>query len=182
MTAGQIARLTGVAFVISLLTMSVPVMAQAFLPEDNLAYPVQVTMTGGGGSGFFVRRDRTLFFVTAGHVLFEQQRWEPHAGEATLRALRKLAPGRSVAMEIGVLTQLVARNVDPAQASKMVLDLMARKATGTQLTALSSAVQEDVEAGLAPAMALDLRGRGIMSLLPPPSAVSTLNPRSTPRP
>ena len=83
------ARLTGVAFVISLLTMSVPVMAQAFLPEDNLAYPVQVTMTGGGGSGFFVRRDRTLFFVTAGHVLFEQQRWEPHAGEATLRALSK---------------------------------------------------------------------------------------------
>jgi hypothetical protein len=102
--------------------------------------------------------------------------------ESTLRALRKMAPGRSVAMEIGVLTQLVARNVDPGQASKMVLDLMARKATGTQLTALSSAVQEDVEAGLAPAMALDLRGRGIMSLLPPPSAVSTLNPRSTPRP
>ncbi len=102
--------------------------------------------------------------------------------ESTLRALRKMAPGRSIAMEIGVLTQLVARNVDPGQASKMVLDLMARKATGTQLTALSSAVQEDVEAGLAPAMALDLRGRGIMSLLPPPSAVSTLNPRSTPRP
>lgn len=102
--------------------------------------------------------------------------------ESTLRALRKMAPGRSIAMEIGVVTQLVARNVDPGQASKMVLDLMARKATGTQLTALSSAVQEDVEAGLAPAMALDLRGRGIMSLLPPPSAVSTLNPRSTPRP
>jgi len=102
--------------------------------------------------------------------------------ESALRSLRKMAPGRSVALEIGVLTQLVGRNVAPDQASKMVLDLMARKATGTQLTALSSAVQEDVEAGLAPAMALDLRGRGIMSLLPPPSAVSTLNPRSTPRP
>jgi hypothetical protein len=102
--------------------------------------------------------------------------------ESALRALRKQAPGRSIALEIGVLTQLVARNVEPGQASKMVLELMARKATGTQLTALSSAVQEDVEAGLAPAMALDLRGRGIMSLLPPPSAVSTLNPRSTPRP
>jgi hypothetical protein len=102
--------------------------------------------------------------------------------ESALRSLRKLAPGRSIALEIGVLTQLVARNVEPGQASKMVLELMARKATGTQLTALSSAVQEDVEAGLAPAMALDLRGRGIMSLLPPPSAVSTLNPRSTPRP
>ena len=49
------------------------VRAQAFLPEDNLAYPVQVAMTGGGGSGFFVRRDRTLYFVTAGHVLFDQQ-------------------------------------------------------------------------------------------------------------
>lgn len=102
--------------------------------------------------------------------------------EATLKALRTMAPGRSVALELGVLTDLVARNVPADQASRMVLDLMARKATGTQLTALSSAVQEDVEAGIAPTMALDLRGRGIMSLLPPPSAVSTLNPRSTPRP
>ena len=31
--------------------------AQAFLPEDNLAYPVQIVVPGGGGTGFFVRRD-----------------------------------------------------------------------------------------------------------------------------
>ena len=63
--------------------------AQAFLPEDNLAYPVQVLVSGGGGSGFFVRRDRELFLVTAGHVVFDQHTWTPHASEATLRALSK---------------------------------------------------------------------------------------------
>ena len=63
--------------------------AQAYLPEDNLAYPVQVVVPGGGGTGFFVRRDRELFLVTARHVLFDVLTGELHSHEFTLRALSK---------------------------------------------------------------------------------------------
>lgn len=97
--------------------------------------------------------------------------------DKTLRQMRQAAPRRSIAVELGVLTELVARKVPEAKASKMVLDLMARGATGAQLTALNSAVQNDVAAGLTPEAALDRHGRGIMSLLPPPPGVTNGNPR-----
>ena len=63
--------------------------AQAYLPEDNLAYPVQVVVPGGGGTGFFVRRDRELFLVTARHVLFDVLTGRLQSPEVTLRALSK---------------------------------------------------------------------------------------------
>ena len=94
-----------------------------------------------------------------------------------LKQMRQAAPRRSIAVELGVLTELVARKVAPAKAAKMVLDLMARGATGAQLTALSNAVQSDVAAGLTPEAALDRHGRGIMSLLPPPPGVTNANTR-----
>ena len=63
--------------------------AQAFLPEDNLAYPVQVIVSGGGGTGFFVRRGQELFLVTARHVLFDRTSGQLMQREFTLRALSK---------------------------------------------------------------------------------------------
>jgi hypothetical protein len=95
----------------------------------------------------------------------------------TLKAMRAIAPRRSIALELGVLTELVARRVTPARASSMVLELMARNASAAQLTALSSAVQGDVAAGIKPDVALDLRGRGVMSLLPPPPSAAVLQGR-----
>lgn len=97
--------------------------------------------------------------------------------EKTLTEMRRLAPRRSIALELGVLTELVARKVPPKRASAMVLDLMARNASGAQLTALSSAVQADVAAGIKPEVALDLRGRGVLSLLPPSPSAVNLNGR-----
>jgi hypothetical protein len=97
--------------------------------------------------------------------------------EKTLKQLRATAPGRSIAVELGVLTELVARGVPAKQATKAVLDLMARGATGVQLTALGRDVQGDVAAGLRPDVALDLRGRNVLSLLPPPPSVSNVNVR-----
>ncbi len=97
--------------------------------------------------------------------------------DKTLKLMRQTAPRRSIAVELGVLTELVARNVPAAKASKMVLDLMAHGATGAQLTAMNTAVQSDVAAGLTPEAALDRHGRGIMSLLPPPPAVTGANHR-----
>ncbi|MFI5309942.1 MAG: hypothetical protein ACHQQ3_01815 [Gemmatimonadales bacterium] len=98
--------------------------------------------------------------------------------DRTLKQMRAAAPRRSIALELGVLTELVARGVPRDKASKMVLELMARGANGAQLTALSSAVQADVAAGIKPDVALDLRGRGVMSLLPPSPSASVLQPRS----
>jgi hypothetical protein len=97
--------------------------------------------------------------------------------EGTLKDMRRAAPRRSIALELGVLTELVARGVGPSKASDMVLKLMARNATGVQLTALSNDVQGDVAAGLNPEVALTLRGKGIMSLLPPPPPSANTQPR-----
>jgi hypothetical protein len=49
------------AAVLAVFSLATMARAQAYLPEDNLAYPVQVLVQGGGGTGFFVRRDRDLF-------------------------------------------------------------------------------------------------------------------------
>jgi hypothetical protein len=64
-------------------------LGQAFLPEDNLAYPVRIEVPGGGGTGFFVRRDRDIFLVTAKHVLFDTMTGQIRSRELTLRALSK---------------------------------------------------------------------------------------------
>jgi S1-C subfamily serine protease len=78
-----------VAAVLAVSSLAAVARAQAYLPEDNLAYPVQVLVEGGGGSGFFVRRDRDLFLVTARHVLINPQTGQLWFREATLRALSK---------------------------------------------------------------------------------------------
>ena len=91
---------------------------------------------------------------------------------SAIRDLRKAAPRRQITVELGVLTELVAKGVAPKQAAAMVRDLVARGVTGTQLTALNAAVQQDVALGVSPVAALELRGRGVMSLLPPSSAVN----------
>jgi S1-C subfamily serine protease len=77
------------AAVLAVFSLAAAARAQAYLPEDNLAYPVQVLAQGGGGSGFFVRRDRQLFLVTARHVLLDPQTGQLWSREATLRALSK---------------------------------------------------------------------------------------------
>ncbi len=97
--------------------------------------------------------------------------------DKTIAMMRAAAPRRSIAVELGVLTELVARHVAPKKASQMILDLMARGATGAQLTALNAAVQSDVAAGLTPEAALERHGRGILSLLPPPPPLTNANHR-----
>ncbi|MDA1080162.1 MAG: hypothetical protein O2973_00580 [Gemmatimonadetes bacterium] len=91
---------------------------------------------------------------------------------SAIRDLRKIAPYRQITVEIGVLTELVAKGVAPKKAAVMVRDLMARGATGTQLTELNAAVQQDVAFGVTPVAALELRGRGVMSLLSPSASVN----------
>jgi len=102
------------------------------------------------------------------------------APASALREMRKLAPNRSITVELGVLTELLAKGVPPKRAAQRVRDVMARGGTGAQLTELNSAVQQDVAAGLRPEAALELRVRAVMSLLPPPPSVLTASPKSPP--
>jgi V8-like Glu-specific endopeptidase len=44
------------------------------IPDDNLAYPVLITLKNGSqGSGFFLNASKATFLVTARHVLFKQK-------------------------------------------------------------------------------------------------------------
>jgi hypothetical protein len=91
----------------------------------------------------------------------------------TLRAIRSVQPDRPVAVPLGVLTELVARRVPVDRAASMVVALMRRGATPTQLVALSQDVQQDIAAGIEPGAAFDLRTRGMASSLAGGAAVAT---------
>lgn len=95
-----------------------------------------------------------------------------------LRQIRAAYPaGQSVAMPLDVLTELVARGVPASNALEQITQLMRRGATPTQIAGLGASVQSDVAAGLTPDAALEVRARGVMSLLPSPAAAAALAPR-----
>jgi len=95
-----------------------------------------------------------------------------------LKQVRAAWPdGRSVAMPLDVLTELVARGVPPRSALEQITNLMSRGATPTQIASLGAAVQADVAAGLTPDAALEVRARGVMSLLPSPATQVRAAPR-----
>ena len=61
--------------------------ARRAVPDDNLAYPVLITLKGGGqGSGFFLNLQTDTFLVTARHVLFKEKTDDLLAPEAELRS------------------------------------------------------------------------------------------------
>lgn len=97
-----------------------------------------------------------------------------------LRQIRaSYAPGQSVAMPLDVMTELVARGVPAKHALEQITNLMKRGATPAQIASVGASVQADIAAGLTPDAALEVRARGVMSLLPSPAAV--LNASHAPR-
>lgn len=94
-----------------------------------------------------------------------------------LKQIRAVWPvERSVAMPLDVLTELVARGIPATHALERITTLMKRGATPSQIASLGQSVQADVAAGLAPDAALEVRARGVMSLLPSPAAAASLAP------
>jgi hypothetical protein len=94
-----------------------------------------------------------------------------------LKQIRASWPAeRSVVMPIDVLTELVVRGIPAKHALEQITALMRRGATAAQIAALGQSVQADVVAGLAPDAALEVRARGVMSLLPSPAASASLAP------
>jgi hypothetical protein len=83
----------------------------------------------------------------------------------TLAQIRDLSPGKPVTVPLGVLTELVARRMAVGAASQMIVALLRNGATPAQLVSLSDDVAHDVDAGIDPGAALDIRTRGILGTL-----------------
>ncbi len=98
----------------------------------------------------------------------------------TLRELRKLSPTQPLTVPLGILTELVAHQVPVALATRKIRELLARGANNAQLVALGENVEADVAAGMVPDAALDLRAKGVMSLLTAPVGVTTVVPSAKP--
>ncbi len=89
-----------------------------------------------------------------------------------LTRIHRAAPNRSIAVPLGLLTQLVASHVPAERASEIVTDLMRRGATPAQFADLGNEVSSDVARGARGAESVEIRFRGLTPLLPPFAAVN----------
>lgn len=87
---------------------------------------------------------------------------------STLRDMRKAWQGKPLTVPLGVLTEMTADGVPSKLAASRLRDLMARNATGAQLVALGASVRADIAAGMAPGTSLEVRSKGVLSLLAAP--------------
>jgi hypothetical protein len=96
--------------------------AQRAIPDDNLAYPVLITLDDNtSASGFFLSDGKAVYLVTAKHVLFKD------------RPKQEITPQRPDALELrsgkGVI---VSYSKDPSDSTKNIfaLDLSALETAG----------------------------------------------------
>ena len=99
---------------------------------------------------------------------------------STLRELRKIWKAKPLTVPLGILYELVSREIPVSLASKRVSELMYRGANDAQLAGLSAKVINDVAAGIKPGAALELRTKGVMSLLTTPIGTATVVPTKPP--
>lgn len=105
----------------------------------------------------------------------------------TLRDMRRVWPVKSLTVPLGVLVELVSSGVPKAAATRRVRELLVQGATTTQLAALGTNVRADIAAGLAPDASMELRSKGVLSMLiqqntAASSAASPTRPPGRPRP
>jgi hypothetical protein len=86
-------------------------------------------------------------------------------GVGTLRDMRRLWPVKPLTVPLGVLAELVVSGVPQSTATRRVRELLIQGANTAQLAALGTNVRADVAAGLAPDASLELRSKGVLSLL-----------------
>ena len=92
---------------------------------------------------------------------------------ATLRDMRALWPAKPLTVPLGVLAEMVANGVSRAVATRRVRDLLVKGASLTQFASLGTTVRNDIAAGLAPDAAMELRSKGVLSLIEAQTAVGT---------
>lgn len=84
---------------------------------------------------------------------------------STLRDMRSLWPGKPLTVPLGVLAEMVQSGVSKTVATRRVRELLVKGATGGQFANLGTEVRSDIASGLAPDAAMELRSKGVMSLL-----------------
>jgi hypothetical protein len=94
-----------------------------------------------------------------------------HVGALT--SLHAVNPTQSIAVPLGLLTQLVASGVSPKRATDMVAQLIRRGATSGQLMALGNDVNSDVGRGARADASLDARMIGLTAVLAPGATAGT---------
>ncbi len=102
----------------------------------------------------------------------------------TLKEMRVIWPAKPLTVPLGVLTEMVSSGVSHANASRRVRELLVKGATAAQIAALGTNVRADIAAGLAPDASMELRSKGVLSLLYqnlPTITGSTLRPPERPR-
>jgi hypothetical protein len=88
------------------------------------------------------------------------------APPASVSALRRQR-GREVTIPLSVLTDLVARGVTPAAASRAVASLVGGGLPDRDFLLLRTQVEQDIRTGVAPGSALDRRLSGLPASAPP---------------
>lgn len=94
---------------------------------------------------------------------------------ATLREMRTLWPAKALTVPLGVLSEMVASGVSHATATKRVRELLRKGATAAQFAALGVTVHNDIAAGLAPDASMELRSKGVLTLLNSGAVNATVN-------
>ena len=100
---------------------------------------------------------------------------------ATLRDMRKLWPAKPLTVPLGVLSEMVANGVSRTVATRRVRDLLLKGANLTQFASLGTNVRNDIAAGLAPDAAMELRSKGVLSLIESQAAFG-ISASTPPRP
>ncbi|HEU5219027.1 MAG TPA: hypothetical protein VFU23_10220 [Gemmatimonadales bacterium] len=88
------------------------------------------------------------------------------AAAATVSALRR-ERGGEVTVPLSVLTDLVARGVSAAAASRAVMSMVGEGLADRDFLLLRTQVEQDIRTGLAPGSALDRRLSGLPAAAPP---------------
>lgn len=110
--------------------------------------------------------------ATPGEIAAGEEALSFEVPKDVLRKVVQASPKRSVAVPIGVLTQLVVSGVPAGRAGDIVTELIRRGASATQLVALGNDVNADVQSGARAAESADIRMRGLTPLLAPAGAAS----------
>jgi hypothetical protein len=108
--------------------------------------------------------------ANAGDIAAGEEALSFEVPKDVLRKVAQASPDRSVAVPIGVLTQLVVSGVPAKKAGEIVTELIKRGASAAQLVALGNDVNADVQSGARAGESADIRMRGLTPLLAPAAA------------
>ena len=127
-----------------------------------------------------IARDALAPKSTTGDVIAAEDALSEGVNKEAIRAIREASPEPSIAVPLGVLTELVASGTQLSRASAIVLNLIKHGASGQQLAAMEKTISEDVSSGLTAEQALELRMNGLNAVLAPGSGGATATSLTSP--